>query len=111
MVIKIFTPEILKLLRSLDQRMKDPTPFLNLSVWLTAAGMVLIPLIIWVPDVEGAVARMFCGEHFHHMDGLLMSAGWAHVSGNILGVDTISRYGIGAPILVSEIAQRLLGTV
>ena len=55
--------------------MKDKTPFPNSSVWLTAAGMVLIPLIIWVPDVEGAVARMFFGEHFHHMDWILMSAG------------------------------------
>jgi len=108
-VIKVFTPEALKLLRVVDGRMKDKKPLLNLSVWLTAAGMVLIPLIIWVPDTEGAVARMFCGEHFHHIDWLLMSAGWAHLSGNILGVDTISRYGIGAPILVSEIARHLLG--
>ena len=89
--------------------MKDKTPLSNLSVWLTVSGMVLIPLIIWVPDVEGAVARMFFGEHFHHIDWLLMSPGWVHLSGNILGVDNISRYGIGAPIIVSEIAQRLLG--
>jgi len=107
--IKIFTPEVLKLLRGLNERLKDKTPLSNLSVWLTAAGVGLIPLIIWVPDVRGAVARMFCGEHFHHIDWLLMSAGWSHISGNILGVDTISRYGIGAPILVSEIAQHLLG--
>jgi len=108
-VIKIFTPEVVKFLRAFDERMKTQTPFPNLSVWLTASGMVIIPLIIWVPDVEGAVARMFCGEHFHHIDLIVMAAGWAHMSGNILGVDNISRYGLGAPILVSEIAQRLLG--
>ena len=33
------------------------------------------------------------------------------MSGNILGVDNMSRYGLGAPVLVSEIAQHLLGTV
>jgi hypothetical protein len=109
LVIKIFTPEVLKFLRAFDERMKVKTPFGNLSIWLTASGMGLLALIIWVPDVEGAVARMFCGEHFHHMDWLLMSAGWSHMSGNILGVDNISRYGIGAPILVSELAQRFLG--
>lgn len=108
-LIKIFSPEILKYIRAFDEHLKVNKPFPNLSVWLTASGMVLIPLIIWVPDVEGAVARMFCGEHFHHMDWLLMAAGWAHISGNILGYDTLSRYGIGAPILVSEIAQRFLG--
>ena len=108
-LLKIFTPEIIKYLRAFDERMKVKTPYSNLSVWLTASGMVILPLIIWVPDVEGAVARMFCGEHFHHMDWLLMAAGWVHMSGNILGVDNISRYGIGAPVLVSEIAQRFLG--
>lgn len=108
-VIKIFTPEVLKFLRAFDERMKIKEPFKNLSVWLTASGMLLLALIIWVPDVEGAVARMFCGEQFHHIDWLLMAAGWVHMSGNILGVDNISRYGIGAPVLVSEIAQRFLG--
>ena len=41
--IKIFIPEMLKLLRGFDERLKDPTPFPNLSRWLTASGMVLIP--------------------------------------------------------------------
>ncbi len=108
-LLKIFTPEIIKFLRAFDERMKVQAPYPNLSVWLIASGMLILPLIIWVPDVEGAVARMFCGEHFHHMDWLLMAAGWVHMSGNILGVDNISRYGIGAPVLVSEIAQRFLG--
>jgi len=108
-IIKIFTPEVIKYLRAFNERLKVPTPILNLSIWLTVSGMVLLPLIIWVPDVEGAVARMFCGEHFHHMDWLLMAAGWVHISGNILGVDNISRYGIGAPVIVSEIAHRFLG--
>ena len=108
-VIKIFTPEVLKLLRKLNERMKDKAPVPNLPAWLTILGVVLIPLIVWVPDVEGAVARMFVGEHFHHIDMLLAAAGWVHISGNILGVDNMSRYGIGAPVLVSEIAQRFLG--
>ena len=91
--------------------MKDKTPLSSLSGWLTLAGMALIPLIIWVPDVQGVVARMFFGEHFHHIDGVLISPGWVHLSGNILGVDNRSLYGIGAPIIVAEIAQRLLGTI
>lgn len=107
--IKIFIPEIIKLCRALNNRLKDTAPIPHLAIWLTVIGMVFIPLIIWVPDVKGAVARMFFGEGFHHIDWLLMTAGWSHISGNILGVDNISRYGIGAPIVVSEIAQRFLG--
>jgi hypothetical protein len=108
-VIKVFSPEVIKFLRRFNERLKDQAPIVNLPLWLTAAGTILLPLIIWVPDVQGAVARMFCGEDFHHIDLLLMSAGWSHMSGNILGVDNVTRYGIGAPVLVSEIAQRLLG--
>ena len=108
-LVKVFAPEVLKTLRCVHARIADPRPFLNSSTYLTAGGMVLLALIIWVPDVEGAVARMFFGEHFHHMDWLLMTAGWAHLSGNILGVDTISRYGLGAPIIVSELTRHLLG--
>ncbi len=108
-LIKIFTPEVFKCAKNFNARLKEKVFFPQMSFWLTLSGMVLIPLIIWVPDVEGAVARMFFGEHFHHMDWLLMSAGWAHMSGNILDVDNISRYGSGAPILVSELARHVLG--
>jgi len=108
-LLKTFTPEVIKFLQKFNERLKVETHFPHLSLGLTASGMVLLALIIWMPDVEGAVARMFCGEHFHHMDWLLMAAGWVHMSGNIIGVDNMSRYGIGAPVLVSEIAQRFLG--
>jgi len=109
LLIKIFIPEIIKYLKAFNERLKIEKPIDNLAVWLTVSGMILIPLLIWIPDVKGAVARMFCGEQFHHMDWLLMAAGWVHLSGNVIGVDNISRYGIGAPVLVSEIAQRFWG--
>lgn len=107
--VTVFSPEIIKTAHQCHQRLKEATPFPKLSFWLTACGMLLIPLIIWVPDVEGAVARMFAGEHFHHMDWLLMAAGWAHLSGNILGVDNTSRYGIGAPVIASELTRLIWG--
>jgi hypothetical protein len=106
---KIFSPEIIKILRAFDQRLKNAAAIPNLSMWLNIVGMVLIPLIVWVPDVEGAVARMYFGEQLHHMDWFLMPAGWSHMSGNILGMDNLARYGLGAPIIVAEIAQHILG--
>jgi len=108
-LIKIFSPEAIKWLSTFDRRLRDLRPLAHLSIWMTAGGMVLIALIVWVPDVKGAVARMFTGEHLHHMDWLLMPAGWAHLSGNVLGIDNVSRYGIGAPVLVSELTQHFLG--
>ena len=52
---------------------------------------------------------MFCGEHFHHMDWLLMAAGWAHISGNILGMDNISRLWARSPYPCFRNSPALIG--
>lgn len=106
---KIFWPEIKQWIDQMDGHLKDDPWCNRMRVW---AGWLLIPVmiaIVWVPDYQAAVARMFIAEQFHHMDSFLMAPGWAHLSGNIIGVDNFSRYGIGVSVFVSEIAQHLLG--
>lgn len=105
-----FSPEILRWVRVLLNRLKDPQPLTRLQPWLIAMTLVGVVLVIWVPDVEGAVARMFFGEQFHHIDWFLMCPGWAFISGNILGMDTIARYGIGAPAITAQLAQSFGGS-
>ena len=106
---KIFWPEIRRWIDQMDQRLKDDPGCVRISPWIRWLFIPVIIAIVWVPDYQGAVARMFIGEQFHHMDYFLMPPGLAHISGNIIGVDNLSRYGIGAPVFISEIAQRLLG--
>ncbi len=108
-LFKIFWPEVRRWLERVDERLKDDGYCRRLSPWARGLFVLVIMAIVWVPDHEAAAARMFIGEQFHHMDWFLMPAGWAHISGNMVGIDTISRYGLGAPIIVSEMAQRLLG--
>lgn len=106
---KIFWPEIRQWMDRMNQHLKDDSRCSRIAPRIRWLFIPVIIAIVWVPDYGGAVARMFIGEQFHHMDYLLMPPGWAHISGNIIGVDNLSRYGIGAPVFVSEIAQRLLG--
>ncbi len=108
-LFKIFWPEVRRSLERADERLKDDRYCRRLSPWVRGLFVLVIMAIVWVPDHEAAAARMFIAEQFHHMDWFLMPAGWAHISGNILGIDNISRYGLGAPIIVSEMAQRFLG--
>ncbi len=106
-VHKIFFPEIDRLLRRVWQaalRMSPPSwvrPDLVLPVFFV--------LLVYVPDYEAALARMFLGEQFHHTNAFIMCSGWAHISGCILNVDVISRYGTGVVIMLSEIAHRFFG--
>ena len=106
---KAFWPETRRLLDTADRYLKDDRSCRRASPWVRGLFVIVIAAIVWVPDYEGAVARMFIGEQFHHMDFFLMPPAWAHVSGNIVGVDSLSRYGLGAPIFVGEAAQRLMG--
>lgn len=69
----------------------------------------LIVTIIYLPDPQAVLAKMFVGEQFHHLSHFIMAPGWAYVSGCVLDVDIISRYGIGAPIVLSTLAKWLGG--
>lgn len=75
------------------------------------SGCVLIGMLIYIPDIEGLVARMYAGEQFHHNDSFIMGPVWALEKGLILDWDVISQYGIGFPYLVRWVAKHLTGGV
>ena len=79
--------------RSLLRRLADPL------------FLILIVLLIYVPDQQAALAKMFVGEQFHHFDNVIMGPTWAVASGNLIYVDNISQYGLGMPIVISRLAE------
>ncbi len=74
-----------------------------------ALVLLAIVVLLFVPDGQGVVARMFIGEQFHHWDGTITATGWAYSKGAILNVDVISQYGIGLPILIVSLTKLLGG--
>ena len=70
---------------------------------------VIIFLILYLPDPEAVMARIFCGEQFHHYDSFIQAPAWVYTSGNILNIDQISQYGLGMPIMISELAKLIDG--
>jgi len=80
---------------------------------LQAAGdcflICLIVAIFYLPDPQGVLAKMFVGEQFHHITSFIMAPAWAYVSGCVLDVDVISRYGIGLPVVLTTLTKFLGG--
>jgi len=69
--------------------------------WCVPLGLCIL---LFIPNIEGVVAREFIGEQFHHVDGSFMGPAWAYLSKETLDVDTISEYGIGVVVFFSRLA-------
>jgi hypothetical protein len=74
----------------------------RIAEWSVPLGLCLL---LYTPNIEGIVARMFIGEQFHHNDSFIMGPGWAYLSGQVLDVNTISEYGIGFAVVISRLAK------
>ncbi len=102
---KIFWPEIKNALTGMYATLTDPKNTLIFRRLFNALFVVFIFLLIFVPDPESAVARIFIGEQFHHWDMFITGTGWAYTMGEIVDIDVISRYGLGMPIIVSQLTK------
>ncbi len=84
----------------------------NAVVVRTAADfafMALIIAMVYIPDPLAVLAKIFIGEQFNHMDHFVMAPGWAYVSGAVLNVEVISRYGAGLPMVLAFLSKALGG--
>jgi len=84
---------------------KDPY-WWRMAQW---SGPVILCVLLFIPHIEGVVARNFIGEQFHHNDSFIMAPAWGYLSGQTLDVDIISQYGIGFVVVISRLAQLLGG--
>ena len=70
---------------------------------------VFIPVLlfgmIFVPDLQAVLARMWIGDDLIHMDTSLIGLVWAVSKGVLLNVGIWSHYGLGMPILIALIAK------
>lgn len=74
----------------------------HIAEWYVPAGLCVL---LFIPNIQGVVARNFIGEQFHHNDSFIMGPAWAYLSGQTLDVDIISQYGIGFVVVISRLAQ------
>lgn len=70
---------------------------------------LLVVAVIFIPNLEAVVARMFIGEQFHHNDSFIYGPAWAYLSGCVLDVDVITQYGLGMPVIIGLLAKAFGG--
>ncbi len=77
--------------------------------WLPEAGVMAgIAVVLFVPDIEAMVARIFVGDQFQHVNSSVMAPAWAYLAGCKLDVDVTSAYGLGLPMVVAY-ATKIFG--
>ena len=67
--------------------------------FMDAAGIFLLIVLIFAPDLSEVLARMFSYDRFYHFDSFIMSPGWAHHNGLVLNKDVTSEYSLIIPIV------------
>ncbi len=108
-VNKIFWPQVYGWTRSVAALFsnKASQPILRRAAEVLCVAAIVI--VLYLPNPEADLGRMFLGEQLHHFDIFIMAPGWAALSGGVMYKDAISQYGVGAPIVLSHLAQWLGG--
>jgi len=76
---------------------------------IVVGGTLLLALIIFVPDNQRVLARMYMGEQFLHYEMFVMATGWAAFNKHIFYVDQISQYGMGMPYVFAQLTRWMGG--
>ncbi len=78
-------------------------------VWgVYGAEVLLIGLLValvFMPDLDAVLARMFTYDKFYHLESFFMAPGWAYEKGLTLNVDITSQYSLIVPIIFNKLAH------
>ena len=106
---KLFWPQIRQIGTSVYARMRARANAGILRPLILVGGSVFLALIIFVPNFERVLARMYVGEQFFHYDMFMMASGWAAANSHIIYVDQFSSYGMGMPYVFAQLARWMGG--
>jgi hypothetical protein len=107
--VKLFWKSLSRMAIILVEFIDDPANSMPLTMMMDIAIPIVIFLVIYVPNQEGVLARMFIGEQFHHFNTLIMVPAWASSMGCLLNVDVNAQYGVGMPMMIGVMAKWMGG--
>ena len=85
---------------------------LKIPAWgyllLDALFILIMAVLIFAPNLNEVLARMFSYDKFYHLDSFIMSPAWAHHHGLVLNKDVNSEYSLIIPIAFDSL-MRLAG--
>lgn len=106
---RIFWPELWRFMLwawKLPASLKMPRG----GYWVMDAGVLLIlTVMIFAPDLNGVLARMFSYDKFYHFDSFIMCPAWAHHNGLVLNLDVTSEYSLFISIVFDGLMKIMGG--
>jgi len=102
---KIFWKEIVEYYNGVMRYWENHHKNIKLRRCYDIAFAVLIVLILYVPDTQGLLAKMFITDHFDHFDTSIMSAAWGSLKGAVIDIDQQTFYFPGLPIVMGHLAK------
>ena len=103
--VKLFWSSLSSACRILLECVHAPANKQALRALIDVAVPVFIFLVLFVPDQQGALARTFIEEQFHHFNTLIMVPAFASSMGCLLNVDVNSQYGVGMPVILGFLTK------
>jgi len=102
---RVFWPEVRHWIQKFYVHVLVPEPSKR---WLMAWNIIfplIIVVLLFVPDMDKVLARMFVRDQFYHLDAFLMAPAWAYQHGLTLNIDVISEYSVVMPAVVSFLSK------
>jgi len=78
--------------------------------WVADLGIVgILFSLLFIPDLSCAVAKIYSGDAFLHVDNFIMAPGWAVLKGGRIYVEHYSQYGMGFLNMIAGLSQMMNG--
>jgi len=96
---RIFWPEFWRFIRWAWQQSMAWEFSGGYQLLVEAVALSILAILVFTPDLNEVLARMFSYDKFYHLDGFVLSPAWAHHTGLILNKDVTSEYSLVMPIV------------
>lgn len=95
---RIFWPEFWRFMSGLWMKATARKPAWLVYLLMDAGAICILLFLIFMPDLNEVLARMFSYDKFYHLDGFVLSPAWAYHNGLVLNKDVTSEYSLIMPI-------------
>ena len=104
-VVRIFWPEFWRAMVAL-WRLSVTSKIPRWGYILMDAGVILMLIVmIFAPNLDNVLARMFSYDKFYHLDSFIMAPAWGFHQGLVLNRDLNSEYSLIIPILFNGLMK------
>jgi hypothetical protein len=102
---RIFWPEIRRLIPRARIWLTSPSIPRWMYFLMDAGAMIILTVLIFAPNLDQVLYRIFSYDKFYHLDSFIMSPAWAYHNGLTLNKDVTSEYSLIIPIVFNGLMK------